>query len=160
MKKNAKHQLGKGLAFLGLAVLTLGFAGCEKDPEKPNSPNNPDNPQNTYTIEYIYTESFKFHRVDDTTLIPSSAFIDTVAKHGANAHVKQIHIKPKYDNMWSTDQLAQMESRAKKLRNMYISSNNKLSGENTTLVLDASTFNNSDVQNVLGDTLRINLVQR
>jgi hypothetical protein len=62
--------------------------------------------------------------------------------------------------MWSTDQLAQMESRAKKLRNMYISSNNKLSGENTTLVLDALTFNNSDVQNVLGDTLRINLVQR
>jgi len=160
MKNNAKYQLGKGLAFLGLAVLTLGFAGCEKDPEKPNNPNNPDNPQNTYTIEYIYTESFKFHRVDDTLLIPSSVFIDTVAKHGADTRIKQIHIKPKYDNMWSTDQLAQMESRAKKLRNMYISSNNKLSGENTTLVLDVAAFNSSNVQNVLGDTLRINLVQR
>jgi len=164
MKKNAKYQLGKGLAFLGLAALTLGFAGCEKDPEKPNSPNNPDNPnnpQNTYNIEYVYNQNFKFHRVNDTLLIPSSAFIDTVAKHGANTNVKQIHIKPEQPNMWSTvNAEALMVSRANKFRNMYISSNNKLSGENTTLVLHDAVFNNSDVQNVLGDTLRINLVQR
>lgn len=161
MKKNAKYQLGKGLAFLGLAVLTLGFAGCEKDPEKPNNPNNPDNPQNTYTIEYIYTQGLKFHRVNDTALISRSAFVDTVAKHGTNAHVKQIHIKPKYDNMWSTVNVeALMESRADKFRNMYILSHNKLSGENTTLVLDSAVLYNSNVQNVLGDTLRINLVQK
>ena len=147
MKTSVPYSLKKGLAFLGIMALPFAFGGCDKDPVEPNNPNNPNNPQNTYNIEYVYNESFKFHRVDDTTLIPSSAFIDTVSKHGANAHVKQIHIKPKYDNMWSTDQLAQMESRAKKLRNMYISSNNKLSGENTTLVLDAAAFNSSNVQN-------------
>lgn len=160
MKKNAKYQLGKGLAFLGLATLTLGFAGCEKDPEKPNNPNNPDNPQNTYTIEYIYTNGLKFHRVGDTALISHSAFVDTVAKHGTNAQVKQIHITPDHDNMWSTAQLAQMELYADRLQNMYNSSNSKLSGENTTLELNTEVFNSSKVQNVLHNTLGINLVQR
>ena len=160
MKFMTKYNLKRGLLFAGMMALPFAFGGCEKDNNEPNNPSNPDNPQNTYNIEYIYNETFKFHRVGDTTLILSSAFIDTVAKHGADARVKQIHIKPDYENMWSTGQEAQMESRAKKLRNMYISSNNKLSGENTTLELDAAAFNNSNVQNVLHDTLRINLVQR
>lgn len=160
MKTSVPYSLKKGLAFLGVMALPFAFGGCDKDPVEPNNPDNPNNPQNTYNIEYIYTDGLKFHRVGDTALIPHSAFVDTVAKHGTNAHVKQIHITPDHDNMWSTAQLAQMELYADRLQNMYNSSNSKLSGENTTLELNTAVFNSSKVQNVLHNTLGINLVQR
>ncbi len=158
-----RYNLKKVLVIMGLAALPI-LASCGKDNATPDSENQQnttnEDQQSTLNIEYIYTQSFKFHRVGDTTLIPSTAFIDTVAEHGANARVGQIHINPERNLMWSTAQEAQMVSRAKKLRNMYISSNNKLSGENTTLELDSAAFSNPSIQNVFHDTLRINLVQR
>ena len=160
MKTSVPYSLKKGMVFLGVMALPFAFGGCDKDPVEPNNPNNPNNPQNTYNIEYIYTDGLKFHRVGDTALIPHSAFVDTVAKHGTNAHVKQIHITPDHDNMWSTAQLARIELYADRLQNMYNSSNSKLSGENTTLELNTEVFNSSKVQNVLHNTLGINLVQR
>ena len=156
MKPSFLINLKKTAVFLLATSLPLVFGGCEKDPFS----TKPDNPQNTYNIEYIYTNGLKFHRVDDTTLISHSDFVDTVAKHGANANIKQVHIKPDHDNMWSTARVTQMELYADRLQNIYNSSNSKLSGENTTLELSTEVFNSSKVQNVLHNTLKINLVQR
>ena len=153
----------KKIVFLMLAAGVMMMVGCKKTEEGEGPSGGTDTvvqPTEQRVEEYIYIRVFKFHRVDDTTLIPWAAFVDTVAKHGADAHVKQIYIKPDDNAMWSMAGENQMETYANRLRDMYISSNTKLSGENTTLVLDSVVFHNLSVQNVLHDTLRINLVQR
>jgi len=153
----------KKIVFLIMVVGLVGMVGCKKTEEGDGPSGGTDTvvqPIEQRVEEYIYIDALKFHRVDDTALIPWAAFVDTVAKHGADAHVKQIYIKPDDNSMWSTAGEQQMETYANRLRNMYISSNTKLSGENTTLILDSVVLHNPSVQNVYHDTLRINLVQR
>lgn len=157
MKHTFQYNLKKGLAFGLLATLPF-FSGCEKDKPEPNNPSNPQ--QTTYTIEYIYDKALRFHRDGSTTTINNTDFVDTIAKHAANQQIKQIHIVPESQYMLETSIESAMVARANDLNNMYDVSNNKLSGENTTLVLDSAAFHNSTVQNVLHNKLKIALVQR
>lgn len=151
MKFNAKYQLGKGLAFLGLATLT--FAGCEKpDPEPTPTPQ----PQQR-TEEFIYSFNLNFSRPGSSYEIPRNDFLDTVAKLGADQSVKQIHIKPYNSDMFQNT--TSMDSRANILDNMYGQSNGKLSGENTTLILNAEALQSALVQSVLHNKLKIELEQ-
>ncbi len=153
MKFNAKYQLGKGLAFLGLATLT--FAGCEKpDPEPTPTPQ----PQQR-TEEFIYSANLYFSRPGSSEEIPYAAFADTVAKLGADQSVKQIHITPQSSYIFSTMPSTSIEPRANIFDNMYGQSNGKLSGENTTLYLTADAFQNADAQSVLHNKLKIELLQ-
>ena len=158
MKISVPYSLKKGFVMLGMLMLPYAFGGCEKDPFG-TKPENPDNPQNMYNIEYIYNRSFKFRRIDDTAVIHYSAFADTVAKYSTNKNVKKIKIIPENETIWATAQEAQMASRADKLHDIYNSSNAKLSGEGTTLVLASEAFYNQNVQNILHDLLNITLTQ-
>ncbi len=155
MKFNAKYQLGKGLAFLGLATLT--FAGCDKDPVEPNNPNNPQPQQRTE--EFIYNKNLNFWRPGSSTEIPYAAFADTAAKLGADQSVKQIHITPQDCYIFSTMPYTGVEPRVNILDDMYARSNQKLSGENTTLYLTADALQNTNVQSVFHNKLKIELLQ-
>ncbi len=151
MKFNAKYQLGKGLAFLGLATLT--FAGCEKpDPEPTPQPNQK-------TEEFVYDENLSFNRPNSAQTINYTAFADTVAKLAANGAVKTIHITPKSSHMLETLNETKVLTRTNILDNIYGQSNGKLSGENTTLALGADAFQNQTVQSVLHNKLKIELEQ-
>lgn len=158
MKKTVSYNIKKVLAGTMLVALPFAFGGCEKENTKPNDPSNPQ--QTTYTIEYIYDTGLNFHRNGSTTTINHTDFVDTIAKHAANQQVKQIHMIPESQYMLETSIESAMVARANDLNNMYNVSNNKLSGENTTLVLDSAAFHNSTVQNVLHNKLKIALVQR
>ena len=153
MKFNAKYQLGKGLAFLGLATLT--FAGCEKpDPEPTPTPQ----PQQK-TEEFIYDWDLNFNRPNSSQTINYNAFVDTVAKLAADKSVKQIHITPNNPHMLGTLNETKVLTRTNILDNMYGQSNGKLSGENTTLALSAEAIQNQTVQSVLHNKLKIELEQ-
>lgn len=155
MKFNAKYQLGKGLAFLGLATLT--FAGCDKDPVEPNNPNNPQPQQKTE--EFVYSTNLNFSRPGSSYEISYNDFPDTVAKLAADQSVKQIHITPRHNHIFQNVPVTGMDTRANILDNMYSQSNGKLSGENTTLVLNAEALQSTLVQSVLHNKLKIELEQ-
>ena len=113
MKFNAKYQLGKGLAFLGLATLT--FAGCEKpDPEPTPTPQ-----PNQKTEEFVYDENLSFNRPNSAQTINYTAFADTVAKLAANGAVKTIHITPKSSHMLETLNETKVLTRTNILDNMH-----------------------------------------
>ena len=155
----AKYNFKRGLVILCLGALTFAFSACEKEKSEPNNPGNPSNPQQR-TEEFIYNINLEFYRDGSSAFIPHEAFADTAAKYAADQSVKQIHITPSNQRMCETLNATKMQTRANILDGIYNQSNNKLSGENTTLVLDSAAFHTSTVQNVLHNKLKIALVQR
>ena len=135
------------------------FVSCEKDNDKPGN-NGVNNPTQQRTEEFIYDTGLKFYRPGNSEKIPHAAFADTVAKYAADANVKQIHVAPETEHMCENAPESGMVGRANVFDEMYNKSNNKLSGENTTLYLGADALSNQTVQQVLHDKLKIALVQR
>lgn len=156
MKTTVPYNFIKFLAGIMLVAVPV-FVACKKDPVEPNNPNNPQPQQRTE--EFIYNLNLRFCRPGSSNEIPYAAFADTVAKLADNGAVKTIHITPKGPHMFGTLPSASVETRANMLDNMYGQSNGKLSGENTTLALDAEALQNQTVQSVLHNKLKIELEQ-
>lgn len=155
MKTSVPYNMKKVLAGVMLVAIPV-FVSCEKDNEKPSNPT----PTQQRTEEFIYNENMKFYRPGNSEKIPHAAFADTVAKYAADANVKQIHVAPETEHMCENAPESGMVGRANVFDEMYNKSNNKLSGENTTLYLGADALSNQTVQQVLHDKLKIALVQR
>lgn len=151
MKFVSKYNLKKSAIILSIA--TLGFAGCEKEPVMPVQS------EKVPTAEFWYTVDLNFYRPSTPeNLIPASAFVDTVAQISTNDSIKKIHINPYASRMFQNNN--NMESVAGIFENMYDKSNNKLSGDKTTLVLTNNMYNNQKVGEVLRDKLAINITRQ
>lgn len=134
------------------------FTGCGKDSE--SNGNGGTEPTQQRTEEFIYNSNMKFYRPGSSSKIPHTAFADTVAKYATDQNVKQIHIIPENKTMFENLQQLQMEHRADYLNNTYDASNNKLSGENTTLIISPEAFQSQIVQDAFHNKLKITLVER
>lgn len=151
MKFVSKYNLKKSTIIFNLA--TLGFAGCEKEAIAPTQP------EKVPTAEFWYTADLNFYRPSTPeNLISASAFVDTVAQISTNDSIKKIHINPYSSRMFQNNN--NMESVAGMFENMYNKSNNKLSGDKTTLVLTDNMYNNQKVGEVLRDKLAINITRQ
>lgn len=160
MKTSVPYSLKRIFAGVLLVAVPV-FTSCEKDPVKPDNNNgNGGNTQPQRTEEFIYNANLKFYRPGSSSKIPHTAFADTVAQYAADQNVKKIHITPEDPTMVENLQQPQMEQRAEYLSNTYDVSNNKLSGENTTLVLSPEAFQSQIVQNAFHNKLKIALQQR
>lgn len=159
MKTTFSYNIKKVLAGTMLVALPFAFGGCEKDNNEPNNPSNPDTPQQR-TEEFIYNANMEFYRNANSAHISHTAFIDTAAKYANDEGVKQVHITPDNPGMLETLPGNNVQTRAEFLENVYNASNQKLSGENTTLYLDPSALSNQTVQQVLHNKLKIALLQR
>ncbi len=160
MKTSVPYSLKRIFAGVLLVAVPV-FTSCEKDPVKPDNNNgNGGNTQPQRTEEFIYNSNLEFYRNDTSVKIPRMAFTDTAAKYGADQNVNQIHITPASQYMCETSTETGMVGRANDLNAIYNASNNKLSGQNTTLVLDEAAFNNQTVRQILQDKLKIELLQR
>lgn len=160
-KTTVPYNFKKVLAGIMLVAVPV-FVACEKDPVKPNENggNGGNTPTQQRTEEFIYNSNLKFYRPGNSEKIPHAAFADTVAKYAADANVKQIHISPETEDMCENSPESGMVGRANDLNNIYNKSNNKLSGENTTLYLDSAALYNQTVQQILHGKLKIALLQK
>ncbi|MBP5548550.1 MAG: hypothetical protein J6X58_06660 [Bacteroidales bacterium] len=153
-------NLKKVLAGIMLVAVPV-FVACEKEPVKPNNNNgNGGNTQPQRTEEFIYNTNLKFYRPGSSSKIPYEAFIDTAAKYGVDQNIKQLHITPETEGMFSNFEQTAMENRANMFSTLYDESKSKLSGENTTLVLSPEAFQSQIVQNAFHNKLNIALQQR
>ncbi len=161
MKTTVPYNFRKVLAGIMLVAVPV-FVACEKDPVKPNENggNGGNTPTQQRTEEFVYNANLKFYRQGSSEKIPHTAFVDTVAKYATDANVKQIHIIPEIESMFANHGEDQMNQRAEYFNNTYSVSNNKLSGENTTLVLSPEAIQSQIVQEALHNKLKIALVQR
>ena len=160
IKQTVPYNLKKVLAGIMLVAVPV-FVSCEKDPVKPDNNNgNGGNTQPQRTEEFMYDYDLNFWRNGSSTKIPYTAFGDTATKYGNDQTTKQIHIKPESSNMCSTLNGTKMQTRANILDGIYSKSQNKLSGEETTLYLDSSAFANQVVQQILHSKLQITLLQK
>ena len=159
MKIMTKYNLKRGLVILGLTALPLVFGGCEKEDTKPNNNGGNNQPQQK-TEEFIYNANLKFYRHGSSEKISNKAFRDTVAALASRQDVGKIHITPDHEDLFSTFNEDQMVVRANLLDTIYDRSNQKLSGDNTTLVLEQVAMQNSHVQSVLHNKLKIELKQK
>lgn len=158
MKTSVTNKLKKVLAGIMLVAVPV-FVSCEKDNEKPNNNGGNNQPQQR-TEEFVYDYDLNFWREGNPTKIAYTAFGDTVAKYANDDNVKQIHIIPNNEHMYDAFNSTKMQTRANILDGIHTQSNSKLSGENTTLYLEESAFNNQTVQQVLNNKLKIALMQR
>lgn len=146
MKFNAKYQLGKGLAFLGLATLT--FAGCDKDPVEPNNPNNPNNPQK-HNVELKYGTS------------PSTEWqniaMDTINKYNADPTVDTIFMVPEHYLQFSGLNENQLPIVVRELRKRHDVNKNKVFGKGDLQLKQSAVANNPEIVRFFADTLRYNV---
>ena len=147
MKFNAKYQLGKGLAFLGLATLT--FAGCDKDPVEPNNPNNPQ-PQQKHNVELVYGE-------DSDTQWQNIA-MDTLYKYNADTTVDTIFMVPEYSSQWSTSNATQLRYCINRLRPRHNINPNKIFGKGDLKLNYYSVDENPEIVRFFVDTLKYNVI--
>ncbi|MBR6130602.1 MAG: hypothetical protein IKQ20_01930 [Bacteroidales bacterium] len=144
MKFNAKYQLGKGLAFLGLATLT--FAGCDKDPVEPNNPNNPQK----HNVELVYG------RDPDTQW--QNIAMDTLYKYNAGTTVDTIFMIPEYSSQWSTFNATQLRYCINRLRPRHNINPNKIFGKGDLVLNDMVTNGHPEIVRFFADTLKYNVV--
>lgn len=143
MKFNAKYQLGKGLAFLGLATLT--FAGCEKpDPEPTPQPNQKHN------VELIYG------RNSETDW--QNISMDTLYKYNTDPKVDTIFMVPEYYDQWSTSTTTQLKNRINKLRPRHNINPNKIFGKGDLKLNYYSVDENPEIVRFFADTLKYNVI--
>lgn len=140
MKFNAKYQLGKGLAFLGLATLT--FAGCDKDPVEPNNPQ----PQQKHNVELVYR------------YIDEDLPLDTIRKYASSQNVDSVLMIPKFTYQHSTAGTAALRNIANKLRTRHNENPRKVFGKGELQLSSASVENNPEIVRFFRDTLMYNVV--
>ena len=149
---------------LCLLVLCMCMVGCKKSEEGDGHSGGTDTvvqPTEQRVEEFVYNENLYFYREGSSNYIPRAAFADTAAKYAVDQNVKQIHIVPKTEHLLeNVSNPTTIENKANALDAIYNESNNKLSGENTTLYLDSAVLSSQTVQDVLNGKLKINLVQR
>lgn len=156
----------KKFVFLMVAAVVVMMVGCKKTEEGdgPTGGNGTDTvvtPTQQRVEEFKYNANLYFYREGSSDRIPRDAFADTAAKYAIDQNVKQIHIVPSSELMLGNiSSTTSMENRANALDVIYNQSNNKLSGENTTLYLDSVVLASQTVQDIFHGKLKINLVQR
>ena len=138
MKFNAKYQLGKGLAFLGLAALP--FAGCEKDPE----------PIQKHNVELTYGRN------------PDSQWqnisMDTLYKYNADPKVDTIFMVPEYYAQWETFNANQLRYCINRLRPRHNINPNKIFGKGDLVLNSMVTTGNPEIVRFFQDTLRYRVI--
>lgn len=142
MKFNAKYQLGKGLAFLGLATLT--FAGCEKPDPEPTP-----QPQQKHNVELIYGR--------DSETQWQNISMDTLYKYNADTTVDTIFMVPEYYNQWATSSATQLKNRINKLRPRHNINPNKIFGKGDLELGLTIKEQNPEIVRFFADTLRYNV---
>ena len=145
-----------------LLIGVLPFAGCDKSKDD-NDTKPTQQPQNGYTITYTYNSGFNVCRGSATwdynTLINRTDFIDTLRLHGNNPNVNKVKLEPDDPNLFGTSAESSMVTRANALEDILNASNNKATGEGTTLYLQRAALNNPRVQGVFHGKLKATLLE-
>ena len=139
MKFNAKYTIGKGLAFLSLASLTL--AGCDKDPVEPTP--------KKHNVELVYG------RDPDTKW--QNISMDTLYKYNADPKVDTIFMIPERYDQYSTNSINGLKYIVPRLRERHNVNPNKIFGKGELQLSASAVENNPEIVRFFADTLHYNV---